>query len=282
MKTKIKNKAQKEQIDAQMLMRNYMLERMLVRISKSKYRHSFILKGGFLIGSLIGVDKRTTMDIDTTITGTNVSSDMLKTIFLDLCALDIGDHIQFKFQNIEEIREEDDYPGFRIAIVANLQTMAIPIKVDITTGDIIIPKEIHYKHKLMFEEEEISILSYPIETLLAEKIQTIYYRGVFNTRARDFYDVYMLSQLEPSRIDYDLLRKALTATCNKRNTPNIMRDYIKTLEFIRTNEEMRQIWSNYQNKTDYTNNLSFDEACDALHHLLTLVYTNPPINNSSE
>ena len=212
LKAIIKSMAKDKHISAQLVLQNFMLERLLERISISEYKQNFILKGGFLIAAMVGLDTRATMDMDATIKGRPVTEESVKQMFLDICAIDIHDDINFEFKKIGEIREGDEYTGYRVSLSANYSPMAVPLKLDITTGDKITPKEIEYKFKLMLEDRQISILAYNLETIMAEKLETIISRGDQNTRPRDYYDVYILTKLQYKNIEIKLLRAALTAT----------------------------------------------------------------------
>ncbi|MFR2504905.1 MAG: nucleotidyl transferase AbiEii/AbiGii toxin family protein, partial [Coprobacillus cateniformis] len=191
LKSIIKNLAREKHISAQLALQNFMLERMLERISESAYQKNFILKGGFLIASIVGLDTRTTMDMDATIRGLPVNEQSVREMFEEICRIKLNDDVSFTFRYIEEIREGDEYTGYRVALTADYSPMSVPLKLDITTGDKITPKEIEYKFKLLLEDRSISVLAYNLETVLAEKLETVISRGDQNTRPRDYYDVYI-------------------------------------------------------------------------------------------
>ena len=205
LKSIIKNMSKEKGISAQLIMQNFMLERLLERISISKYQPHFILKGGFLIAAMVGLDTRATMDMDATIKGLSVTEELLVQMFMDICNIQIEDDVHFSFNKITEIRAEDKYSGYRISLTANYPPMAVPLKLDITTGDKITPKEIMYEFKLLLEDRAIKVLAYNLETVMAEKIETVITRGDQNTRPRDFYDIYILHELQGKNIDYTLL-----------------------------------------------------------------------------
>ena len=192
LKAYVKNLAKEKKISAQIVLQNYMLERLLERISVSEYRDNFILKGGFLLAAMVGLDTRATMDMDATIKGLSVTKEKISQMFIDICKIHIDDDISFEFSGIDDIREVDEYSGFRVSLSGNYTPMAVPLKIDITTGDKITPREMVYTFNLMFEERSINVLAYTLETILAEKLETIISRGDQNTRPRDFYDVYIL------------------------------------------------------------------------------------------
>ena len=192
------------------------MERFLERVSVSEYRNNFILKGGMLVASIVCVDMRATMDIDTTVKALPLNEKDARAIIERIGELQLEDGVNFRITSVKEIMEEFDYPGIRMMIEANLERMRQPFKIDISTGDAITPGAVEYKYKLMFEDRSNSVLSYNLETLLAEKMQTIWARGLANTRMRDFYDVYEIMNSKADQISFDVLKKAFAATCMKR------------------------------------------------------------------
>ena len=209
LKAFIKNKAAEKHISAQLVMQNYMLERLLERISLSPYKNNFILKGGFLISAIVGLDTRATMDLDTTIKGFTLTHEAIRKIFTEICAVQIADDVQFEVVGISDIRETDDYPGIRVALKANYPPISVPLTVDVTTGDMITPREVEYSFSLLFDDRTISILAYNLETVLAEKLETVLSRNIANTRPRDYYDVHILYALRGAECDKATLRRAL-------------------------------------------------------------------------
>lgn len=230
LKAYVKNLAKEKKISAQIVLQNYMLERLLERISVSKYHDNFILKGGFLLAAMVGLDTRATMDMDATIKGLPVTKETISGMFVGICKIHIDDDINFEFSGIDDIREDDEYGGYRVSLTGNYSPMAVPLKIDITTGDKITPREMVYSFNLMFEERSISVLAYTIETILAEKLETIISRGDQNTRPRDFYDVYILNTLQKQNIDNQILKEAFAATVKKRGTEHIIVNYKEIIE----------------------------------------------------
>ena len=216
LKAFIKKKAAEKNISAQLVMQNYMLERLLERISLSTYKNNFILKGGFLISVIVGLDTRTTMDLDTTIKGFTLTHESIRKVFKEICAVEIEDDVSFTLEDIYDIRETDDYPGIRVSLKANYPPIRVPLTVDVTTGDIITPKEIEYTFKLLFDDRTLSILAYNLETVLAEKIETVLSRSIANTRPRDFYDIHIIFALRGNECDKNILKRALDRTSAKR------------------------------------------------------------------
>lgn len=264
LKAIIKNIAKEKSISAQLVMQNFMMERLLERISLSSYRDHFILKGGFLIAAMVGFDTRATMDMDATIKGIPMSEQSVKNMFLEICKIELQDDVVFSFLSISEIREGDEYGGYRVALSANFPPMAVPLKLDITTGDKITPREIVYEFKLLLEDRSIWVLAYNLETILAEKLETIISRSDQNTRPRDFYDVYVLQKLQNHNIEIELLREAIVATSEKRNSLQIIKNYKNIIEIIRDSNVMNQRWRSYQKDFDYAKDIVFEEVCDAV------------------
>lgn len=270
LKAVIKNISKDKHISAQLVMQNFMLERLLERISVSKYRQNFILKGGFLIAAMVGLDTRATMDMDATIKGWPVNEESIKNMFLDICKIDLQDDVTFEFKKIGEIREGDDYTGYRVSLSANYPPMAVPLKLDITTGDKITPREIEYRFKLLLEDREIPVLAYNLETVMAEKLETVVSRGDQNTRPRDYYDIYILAKMQYKNIETEYLRAALDATSKKRGSSEILKKYKNIIDIVRNSDVMIKQWRTYQRDFEYVTDISFDEVCDAVVRMMDL------------
>lgn len=268
----IKNKAQEKNISAQLVMQNYMLERLLERISLSKYRNNFIIKGGFLISSIVGLDTRTTMDLDTTIKGFTLTHESIKEIFKELCSMDINDDIKFEIVDVFDIRETDDYPGIRVSLKANYSPISVPLTVDVTTGDKITPREIEYTFPLLFDDRSIDVLAYNLETILAEKIETVLSRGIANTRLRDYYDIYILYILRKDQYNHKVLLEALKKTVDKRGSQNILIDYKDIITSIRESKQLNDFWIKYQNDYNYAKIISFDEICNTISIIMDTIF----------
>ena len=268
LKAIIKKMAKDKNISAQLVMQNFMLERLLERISVSEYRNNFILKGGFLIAAMVGLDSRATMDMDVTIKGLPVNEHTVKKMFDNLCQINLQDDVQFAFRHIGEIREGDEYSGYRVALSANYPPMAVPLKLDITTGDKITPKEIEYKFRLLLEDRDISVLAYNLETVLAEKLETVISRGDQNTRPRDYYDIYILKKLYSSNIQPSALKVALQATSEKRGSLQILSSYEKILNVVKSSDVMQKQWKNYQKDFYYATDIGFDSCCDTVVEIM--------------
>lgn len=268
LKAYVKNLAKEKKISAQIVLQNYMLERLLERISVSKYHDNFILKGGFLLAAMVGLDTRATMDMDATIKGLPVTKETISGMFVDICKIHIDDDINFEFSGIDDIREDDEYGGYRVSLTGNYPPMAVPLKIDITTGDKITPREMVYSFNLMFEERSINVLAYTVETILAEKLETIISRGNQNTRPRDYYDVYILNTLQKQNIDNLILKEAFAATVKKRGTEHIVANYKEIIENISKSYVMKDQWTRYQKEFEYAKDISFENTCKAVNELM--------------
>ena len=268
LKAIIKNLAKEKHISAQLVMQNFMLERLLERISISKYQQNFILKGGFLIAAMVGLDTRATMDMDATIKGLPVNEQTVREMFEEICKIELEDYVNFSFRSIGEIRESDVYTGYRVSLSANYPPMAVPLKLDITTGDKITPKEIEYQFKLLLEDRSISVLAYNLETIMAEKLETVISRGDQNTRPRDYYDIYILVKLQYENIEQDELKVALNATTEKRGSKVVVKEYRSIMDTVKKSEVMQRQWKNYQKDFEYAMDIAFEDACDVVVELM--------------
>lgn len=268
LKAIIKNIAKDKHISAQLVMQNYMLERLLERISISKYQQNFILKGGFLIAAMVGLDTRATMDLDGTIKGMPVNEQTIREMFEEICKIELDDDVTFTFRSIGEIREGDEYTGYRVALSANFPPMAVPLKLDITTGDKITPREIEYQFKLLLEDRSISVLAYNLETIMAEKLETVISRGDQNTRPRDYYDVYILAKLQYANITPSALKVALAATAEKRGSTAVLKEYRSIMDMVKNSDIMQKQWENYQKDFEYAEDISLEDTCDTVVNLM--------------
>ena len=271
LKAYVKNLATKKNISAQIVLQNYMLERLLERISISEYHDNFILKGGFLLAAMVGLDTRATMDMDATIKGLPVTKETISEMFGEICKIHIDDDINFEFSGIADIREDDEYGGYRVSLSGNYPPMAVPLKIDITTSDKITPREMMYSFNLMFEERSINVLAYTVETILAEKLETIISRGDQNTRPRDFYDVYILNTLQKQNIDNKILKDAFAATVKKRGAEHIVSNYKEIIETVASSTVMNNQWTRYQKEFDYAKDINFKDICFMIKELLSSI-----------
>lgn len=266
-KGRIKSLAKNMSADPRTLMTAYMMERFLERLASSKYKDNFVIKGGILVTSMVGVSLRSTLDIDASITGYNLSKNEVQKVITDIMAIDMNDDVTFEVNGISEIMSTMEYPGIRVSMIAHMGKLVTPIKIDISTGDIVTPRAIEYQYKLLLEDRTINLLSYNLETIFAEKMQTILSRGILNTRMRDFYDVYMLLSLYKEKIVSDTLEEAFDSTCKKRNTTVLKAQGENVIYNLATSEELRNLWKSYQKKYSYAREISYDDAILAVREI---------------
>ena len=267
LKAKINNIAKKEKVLPQAVMQTYMLERLLERMSISEYKDNFILKGGMLISSIIGIDNRSTMDMDTTIKGFKLDKENLENILQEIIKIDIDDNIKFKIISIEYIREDDDYWGLRVHLQASFDEMPIDLKIDVTAGDKITYKEINYKYNLLLEKRSIEIWTYNVETIIAEKYESIIKRSILNTRIRDFYDLYMLTHLDKKNIKSKMLVDAIRETSKHRGTFNIINDrnvVEDVINSIQNDNFLKEQWNKYQLSYEYAKDIKYEQLIDSI------------------
>ena len=256
-------------LKAQIIIRNYVMERFLERVSLSEYNNQFIFKGGMMVSSIVGIDNRSTMDIDTTLKNINLTTEDIETALNNIIKIPIDDGIVFTIKSLTEIMDEAEYPGLRASLEAKLENMKTPLKIDFSTGDAITPKEIEYNYNLMFENRSIKILAYNIETILAEKMETVLSRSITNTRLRDFYDLRIL--YDTVDIDYEKLKSALFATSKKRNTFNILDSVNEILLQIEKDNGLQELWDNYQRKYDYAREYSWNDVMYSIKILFSKI-----------
>ncbi len=260
LKDKVRNLTLGDNDKAKMLIRNFMMERFLERATLSKYRNNFILKGGMLVASMVGVDMRATMDIDTTVKALPLNEQDAERIIREICEIPVEDGVTFEITSVKRIMEDFDYPGIRMMLEAKLERMRQSIKIDISTDDVITPSAVEYEYKLMFEDRTISLLTYNLETLLAEKLQTILARGLANTRLRDFYDVYELMSKYGEDLDPSTMRQAFMATCRKRETEFEQVEAEEILTVIQKDVGLADMWNRYKEKNYYVEELAWEDT----------------------
>ena len=276
LKDLIRNMSKKKSADAQILMRNYMMERFLERISLSEYKNQFILKGGMLVAAMVGLDARATMDLDATIKGTNVSVEDVEMIISQIISIPLNDGVSFRIKRISEIMEEADYPGVRVSMETKFDGVITPLKIDISTGDIITPREIKYNFNLMLENRTIEVWAYNLETVLAEKMETVISRNVTNTRMRDFYDIYILQKLYGEQLSKDVLWDALVATAKKRETLEQIEteDIDEVFDEIQSSSVMENLWKAYQRNYSYSADIPWHTIMKSIRTLYEIISEN--------
>ena len=270
LKDLIRNLSREKSADAQLLMRNYMMERFLERISLSEYRDKFILKGGMLVAAMVGLDARSTMDLDATVKGANVNVEDIENLISAIVSVPIDDGVKFQLKSISEIMDEAEYPGIRVSMTTTFDGVVTPLKIDISTGDAITPREIRYSFKLMLEDRSIDIWAYNLETVLAEKLETIITRTTTNTRMRDFYDIYILDQLHGNTLNRQTLYDALLATAKKRGTERHLAEAVDVLNEVESSPVMQKLWESYRRKFSYAADLEWSIIMRAVRSLYAL------------
>lgn len=266
-KGRIKNVAKENKADARTLMRIYMMERFLERVSNSKYKDNFIIKGGMLVTAMVGVANRSTMDIDTSLKNQNLSADDARRIVDEIKDIDLGDGVIFEVKEVSNIMDEMEYPGIRFTMNAIMGKLVTPMKIDISTGDVITPRAIEYQYKLLLDDRSIRLWSYNLETILAEKLQTVLARGLLNTRMRDFYDIRTLLSIYEEEIDENVLKDAFEATCKKRETENLKAEGSQIITAIEEDAQLHSLWKSYQKKYPYAADISYEDIMESTKHL---------------
>lgn len=267
LKEKIRSMSRDKNLSPQEILQMYLFERVLERLAKSKYVKNFILKGGLLISSMIGIEERTTMDIDTTVKGISMDQAVIVPIIQEILSMDIGDGLKFEYDKIEFIREDDDYNNFRVYFNAKYGKINNPMKMDITTGDEITPSEIEYEYSTIFGDGVININTYNLETILAEKYETVLRRNIANTRARDFYDLYTLYAIYQTNFNPFIFQEALRRTSKKRASIEQVKNWKSIINEIAIEPEIIKLWNNYKNEYIYAKDIDFNDVINTLKEL---------------
>ena len=271
LKGSIRSMAAKKNLRAQEILQMFLFERILERLANSSYRNNFILKGGLLISSMIGISERTTMDMDTTVRGIQMEEDEIVKAVKEIIAIDVSDGIEFEYESIEPIREDDAYNNFRIHLRAKYGKIDSPMKIDVTTGDVITPAAVQYEFPMLFDEKAIPVLAYTLETILAEKYETIIRRNIGTTRARDYYDLHTLYRSRKEEIRTDILKEAVLHTAKKRESTEDMQDWREIIQDIRDEPQMNLLWNNYVADNEYIGDLQFGEVLDTVNEIAELL-----------
>lgn len=271
LKGSIRSMSAKKNLRAQEVLQMFLFERILERLANSAYKDNFILKGGLLISSMIGISERTTMDMDTTVRGIQMEEDEIVKAIQEIISVDVGDGINFEYESIEPIREDDAYNNFRIHLRAKYGKIDSPMKIDVTTGDVITPAAIQYDFPMLFEDKSVSVMAYTLETILAEKYETILRRNVGTTRARDYYDLHTLFRSRKDEIRPDVLKVAVLHTAKKRDSVKDIEEWREILADIKAEPLMQSLWDNYVAENQYIGELSFDEVLKAVGEVALMI-----------
>lgn len=267
-KGRIKSVAKQNNADARTLMRIYMMERFLERLAQSEYRDNFIIKGGILVTAMIGVAHRSTMDIDTSMKNLNLSAEDALRVVNQVKDIDLNDGVSFEVKDVSNIMDEMEYPGIRVTMNANVGRLITPLKIDISTGDVITPRAIEFNYDLLLEDRSISLWSYNLETILAEKLQTVLARGILNTRMRDFYDIRMLLDTYEDKVNKAVLKDAFAATCKKRGTDHLQEQAEEIIKIIEADEQLQVLWRAYQKKYSYAAEIDYASVISGVRKLM--------------
>ena len=274
LKAKASNLSKKTNIPNKYLIQNFMFEALLKRISKSKYKNKFVIKGGLLLSSVFGVNLRSTMDLDTTIKGLPLNKSTITKVITEIINIDLKDNITFEIENIKDIREEDLYSGYNVNLKADFDGLKTNLMIDITTGDIITYKEVEFKYNTLFDNETINIMTYNYETIIAEKFESIISRNIDNTRMKDYYDLYMFVNLKWNDINKETLRKAIINTSKNRETLSYIENANDYINLIEDDSKLKLLWNNYQKNYEYANDISFEDTIKSIKiisEIITLI-----------
>ncbi|MCM1500823.1 MAG: nucleotidyl transferase AbiEii/AbiGii toxin family protein [Clostridium sp.] len=267
LKAKIRNIAKDKNIPAQVILQNYMFERLLIRLSRSEYKNKFVLKGGMLVAAIVGLDNRATMDLDATLKNLPLTPEAIEDVLRKIIAVDGEDDVEFSYISIVPIREDDIYGGYRVMLNARYDTIVTPLSIDISTGDAITPNPVKFIFSEIFDStKSFDLWAYNIETVMAEKVETILRRSVFNTRPRDFYDVYILATTQ--KFAKKLFLEAIAATAKHRGTEAQIADVSNIIKNISESKELHDMWNKYRRQFSYAKDIEFDDIVSELLKLM--------------
>lgn len=248
-----------------------MFERFLERLSVSKYKHILVIKGGLLVSSIIGINLRTTMDIDAEVLGMKFSIEEVTQLIQNIINIDLNDNVKIVLKKIEDIKEDSEYGGFKVKLIGNLSNLKIPFHIDISTGDVITPRAIEYNYKKILDNDYIKIYTYNQETIIAEKLQTILSRKIANSRMKDYYDLYYFANFKWNEIDKNILIQAIKATFKKRNTEKDLKDIKDIIDSIENDKTLMQLWKDYQTKHSYAKDISYKDIIKAIIFICNII-----------
>ena len=269
LKQKSKALERKYQLNHYELLQRFMFERILERISVSKYQENFILKGGLLLSALFGINNRTTRDMDTTIKGLDISKEQMVKVLNEILNIDLKDGVKFELVDVTDIREEDEYGGNKYHLIGKLENLKINLDIDISTGDKIVPKELEYSYPSLFENKKILIYTYNVETIISEKIETILRRGQYNSRMKDYYDIHMFLSKFKDNIDIKNLKLSIKNTFDRRESLDYLKDYEQILDAISSYDRIVRLWKGYAKKNKYANDIKFEEIIKEIKEFIS-------------
>ena len=263
----VRKRSNESGVSINMLLLIYFFERFLARLSESQYKTNLVLKGGFLLSSIMGIETRTTMDIDMSLRNRHIDDEIIRKIIEDIISISSDDEVIFEIRSIDEIRIEDQYPGYRTSIIGKLSNVRQPFSIDIAIGDPITPEAIEYQYKSVFSDaQDITVISYNLENIVAEKLETIVSRKTDNSRSKDFYDLHLIWSLKSDQLDYDKLNKAIKTTFEYRETEYNIKNILEEIKNIRNDDGFRRRWEIFCKKNEYVDEIPFDEMLDELKY----------------
>lgn len=271
-KDKVRKLSKESGLSHNQIIQNFMFEKFLDRLSISSYKDNFIIKGGCLLSSIMGIDMRTTMDIDTNITGLSFALENINKIIFEIISIDVDDNVSFKIINIEEIKEGQEYDGYRFTLLCKFENIKVNFHLDISTGDIITPRAIEYSYKKILEDEYISVMAYNNETIIAEKLQTILDKKIGNSRMKDYYDIYYFVHYRFNEINFEHLKNAISKTFHHRNTFDDILRKDEILYEIENDQFMNELWTNYSNKYSYAYNITFHDCILSIKKIISNIF----------
>ena len=262
LQAKINNLSSQTGVHQNILLKSFFFDAFLKRLAASSYSDNFVFKGGFLLSTSLGIDLRSTMDIDFLLRKLNLEKENIIRVIKEVALIDINDGVAFEFQSIDEIRQEDDYGGYNVTLLGRLENIKETVSIDIATGDPITPEAVNYEYKCLFDNDILKFQAYNFETILAEKLQTILFRGIANSRSKDFYDLFIIHNLRWNTIDVNILKQAFENTCNYRETVFTNEEATKILENISNDPTMKTRWDVYRKRNKYVGGIEFKDVVD--------------------
>lgn len=272
LQSKINNLSNETGVHQNILLKSFFFDAFLKRLAASKYSNNFVFKGGFLLSTSLGINLRSTMDIDFLLKRINVERENIVNILKEISSIDVDDEVSFEFSNIEGIRLEDEYGGYSITFIGRLENIRETISIDVATGDPLTPSAIDYKYKCLFDDKVLIFKAYNFETILAEKLQTILVRGLANSRSKDFYDVYIIQKLRWNEINSGTIKEAFASTCKYRETLFTEGEALRIFNYIKNDKIMENRWNIYRKRNSFVGNTEFKDACDALYLILKAAF----------
>lgn len=272
LQARIKNLSKEKGVPSNVILQDYFFDAFLKRLAKSKYMDNFVFKGGFLLSATLGIDFRSTMDLDFLLTKLAISKETIKKIFNEIILVDANDNVTFEFISIDDIRQEDIYGGFTISLLGRLENIKVMVNIDVATGDPITPSAIAYKYHFLFDNESLVFAAYNFETIIAEKLQTILTRGVTNSRSKDFYDLYIIQKLRWNDVDSSILKEAFLNTCKYRNTFFTFEEATQIIIQIENEPVMQKRWASYARKNSFASNVTFSDTISSLNYISKFVF----------